>query len=75
MENDLKDPIIEVSVQEIEELEHDKALWGPGEWQDEPDQEEFVYKGIKCLLWRNKSGAWCGYIYVPKNTIPKIDGR
>lgn len=42
-----------------------KQTWGPGEWQDEPDQEVFEYRGYKCYLVRNNYGAWCGYIQIP----------
>lgn len=44
----------------------DKAAWGPGPWLDEPDKVQFVDEatGLDCLLHRNPTGAWCGYVGV-----------
>lgn len=45
----------------------DKAAWGPGPWQDEPDKEQWADEatGYACLLKRNRSGSLCGYVGVP----------
>jgi len=43
----------------------DKALWGAGPWQDEPDRVEFRHAGMPCVLQRSPFyGAWCGYVAV-----------
>jgi hypothetical protein len=39
----------------------DKARWGSGPWQDEPDKAEWRYKGQPCLIVRGPMGALCGY--------------
>lgn len=36
------------------------------EWENEPDYEEFEYKGYLCNIRRNRMHAWCGYIGLPK---------
>lgn len=43
------------------------AKWGDGEWIEEVDFMEWMYKGIKCLVFRNGFGSLCGFIYVPKD--------
>ena len=45
---------------------HDKRDWGPGPWQDEPDKIQWKDEitGFPCLMVRNHSGAWCGYVGV-----------
>lgn len=44
----------------------DKAAWGPGPWQMEPDRVEFEAHGFPCLIVRVEShGALCGYVAVP----------
>ena len=45
----------------------DKAGWGEGPWQDEPDKVVWVdpATGLDCMAHRNRSGAWCGYVGVP----------
>lgn len=44
----------------------DKAEWGHGEWQQEPDKVQWVDKatGLDCLIVRGPSGALCGYVGV-----------
>ena len=45
----------------------DKASWGPGPWQDEPDKEQFADEatGLPCLIRRSDlSGSLCGYVGV-----------
>ncbi len=36
-----------------------------GEWDDEPDREEFDHAELPCLILRAHSGALCGYVGVP----------
>lgn len=45
----------------------DKAAWGDGPWQDEPDKQQFPDQttGLPCLLLRKEDmGHWCGYVGV-----------
>ena len=46
-----------------------KAQWGPGPWQGEPDELEWVdlATGYTCRIRRNMfvTGALCGYVGVP----------
>lgn len=46
----------------------DKASWGPGPWQDEPDKEQWEDEatGHACLIKRSRLGALCGYVGVPQ---------
>jgi hypothetical protein len=44
---------------------YDKAAWGEGPWQTEPDRVEFEHSGLPCLLVRGPLGGWCGYAAVP----------
>jgi len=44
-----------------------KADWGPGPWQDEPDRVDFHHVGFSCMMIRNHSGAWCGYVGIPND--------
>ena len=43
----------------------DKASWGDGPWQDEPDRVEWRHAGLPCLANRAHMGHWCGYVAVP----------
>jgi hypothetical protein len=43
----------------------DRAGWGPGPWDNEPDRVEFRHAGLACLLHRGGGGAWCGYVGLP----------
>jgi hypothetical protein len=52
----------------------DKKLWGPGPWQDEPDQLDFMIEGYLCQLRRGQMGGWCGYVLVPEGH-PWFDNR
>lgn len=36
------------------------------EWLSEPNRMEFKHNGFHCLLNRGPSGAWCGYVAIPK---------
>jgi hypothetical protein len=45
----------------------DKASWGPGPWQDEPDKEQWADEatGLPCLIKRSwGGGSFCGYVGV-----------
>lgn len=35
-------------------------------WSNEPDDKDWECAGFKCQLRRNHSGAWCGYVGLPK---------
>ena len=49
---------------ECEQL--DRSDWPVGPWDDEPeDRIEWRHLGYPCLMRRNDSGAWCGYVGVP----------
>jgi len=44
-----------------------RADWGPGEWDGEPDKVQWTDEatGLVCLAKRNpRSGNWCGYVGV-----------
>ena len=46
----------------------DKAEWGDGPWQSEPDKVQWKDEatGLACLAVRQShSGHWCGYVGVP----------
>lgn len=36
------------------------------EWKYEPDYDEFVHAGYRCVMKRNPLKAWCGYIHLDK---------
>lgn len=42
--------------------------WPEGPWTKEPDKRQWVddATGLDCLMHRNGSGAWCGYVGVPE---------
>jgi hypothetical protein len=47
---------------------YDKSSWGPGPWQDEPDDVRWSdsVTGIRCMLWRASGvGRWCGHCSLP----------
>lgn len=49
---------------------YDKSSWGPGPWQDEPDDVRWSdsVTGIRCLLWRSSGvGRWCCHCALPGN--------
>lgn len=50
-----------------------KTDWGPGPWDSEPDYEEFVFSGLRCVLRRRGSGTWVGAIGVPSEWIDVIE--
>ena len=43
-----------------------RAGWDAGPWDDEPDRIQWTddATGLPCLILRNRSGAWCGYVGV-----------
>jgi len=44
----------------------DKAEWGDGPWQSEPDELAFSYGDVACRIVRNpRLGGLCGYVGVP----------
>lgn len=43
----------------------DKSTWGEGDWQNEPDQAQWISKSLPCLIIRNSNGNFCAYIGVP----------
>lgn len=45
-------------------LEARKAKIPDGPWKKEPNRIEFEHAGLRCLLSRNPSLAWCGYVGV-----------
>jgi hypothetical protein len=48
---------------------YDKANWGGGEWDKEPDKKQWQDEatGLACLIVRSSSsGSLCGYVGVPK---------
>lgn len=49
-------------------MREDKSEWGPGPWQNEPDQTEWIDEetGYACEIVRNGSGALCGYVAIPE---------
>jgi len=53
-------------VQELEWFFKDRTQWGPGAWDKEPDKAQWTdaETGLPCLIHRNYSGAWCGYVGV-----------
>jgi hypothetical protein len=55
----------EAVVEETKEFKYEKETWARGPWDTEPDRLEFEAEGFPCLMVRNKSGAWCGYVGVP----------
>lgn len=53
----------------METLEYrtvDKATWGEGPWQTEPDKKQWrdPVTGLPCLIVRGPVGSWCGYVGV-----------
>lgn len=52
--------------EQIDAYKCDRSEWGRGPWDDEPDDRvEWRSEGLACLMVRNYSGAWCGYVGVP----------
>lgn len=47
----------------------DKAPWGPGPWDDEPDkvQWEDATTQLACMARRGPAGHWCGYVGVDES--------
>lgn len=48
---------------ETEAYKVDRSKWPSGPWDNEPeDKVEFEHNGMACMLVRNRSGNWCGYV-------------
>lgn len=47
------------------EYKVDRSGWPEGDWDGEPDREEWRSHGLPCLIVRNDLGALCGYVGVP----------
>lgn len=45
----------------------EKTFYTHGEWEDEPDFEEFVHAELPCIVVRTDMGHLCGYVGVPPN--------
>lgn len=46
-----------------------KTRWGPGPWEDEPDEAQWIDEatGLECFAARNPHvGVWAGYVGVPR---------
>ncbi len=52
-------------MREDKSVTKDKRTWGDGPWQDEPDRFEWLHADFPCMMIRNLSGNWCGYVGVP----------
>jgi len=57
----------------------DKSTWGPGDWQNEHDKEQYADPdtGLPTLIVRNERiGQWCGYVGVEEGhpMFESIDG-
>lgn len=49
-----------------------KEEWGPGPWQEEPDQVQWVddKTGLSCIARRSmRGGNWCGYVGVAEGHL------
>lgn len=51
---------------EVAEHKVDRTGWTPGPWDGEPDKVQWNHAGFACLAVRNRMGAWCGYVGVPR---------
>jgi hypothetical protein len=52
---------------DVKPIEYNKAEWGDGPWQNEPDRVEFEHEGFPCLILRTQLGHLCGYVAVSPN--------
>lgn len=53
-----------------------KSQWGPGPWQEEPDEVRWTDKatGLSCLILRGPVGSLCGYVGVrPTHPAYELD--
>jgi len=49
----------------------DRSNWNCGPWDKEPQSKMVWYDeatGLPCMMHRNGSGAWCGYVGVAKGS-------
>lgn len=45
----------------------ERAGWGPGPWDGEPDRVFFMHRGLHCMILRSEvTGVLCGYVGVPR---------
>ena len=58
-------------MQTLEYRTIDKASWGAGPWQSEPDKRQWMDEttGLPCLIVRGPLGALCGYVGVPNGHL------
>lgn len=54
------------SGEDLEAEAQSRENWGAGPWSDEPDSDEWVESGLRCLMRRGLLGVWCGYVLVPR---------
>lgn len=53
-----------------------RSDWGPGPWENEPDEETFEAHGLECRVRRNQAGALCGYVILPVlHPLHGVDGN
>lgn len=51
----------------------DRAGWQRGPWDEEPDTVIWIHdSGAVCFVYRNRSGALCGYVRVPDEHADSI---
>lgn len=52
-----------------EEIFIDRTNWLSGEWDGEPDRISWINEevGYPCIIRRGPTGAWCGYVGIPKD--------
>lgn len=43
----------------------DRTAWGPGPWDGEPDEKDWVHEGYKCAATRSWAGSWHGSVRIP----------
>jgi hypothetical protein len=47
------------------EYKVDRSRFGPGPWDEEPeDRIEWRHNNVPCLMVRSSGGYWCGYVAV-----------
>jgi hypothetical protein len=49
------------------EVQIDRSGWPSGQWDDEPDRVTWRHVGFDCIAQRNRLGAWCGYVGIPRS--------
>lgn len=58
-----------MQTKEYRTMDAEKAKWGFGQWQQEPDKVQWKddATGLPCLAVRNRCGNWCGYAGVSES--------